>query len=83
MEDVAGEAKRQGRDGVAAVSGDSEALSASDARGVLVANVLTEEPDAVVPHVRIRGGPGAVNARGYPTPRRERETGDQGAQTAG
>ena len=61
---------------MAAISGDPEALLASGARGELAANVLTEEPDAVIPHVRICGGPGAANARGYPTPSR-------GAGTAG
>ena len=31
-------------------------------------NLCHEEPDAVVPHVRIRGGPGRATARGYPRP---------------
>jgi hypothetical protein len=34
---------------------------------ILVANLRLEEPDAVVPHVRICGSPGRATARGDPS----------------
>jgi hypothetical protein len=42
-------------------------LTGNPADSMTIGNPCSEEPDAVVPHVRICGGPGAVG-RGYPTP---------------
>src|SRR5271157_4157688 len=56
------------RDGTAAGEIPAARTTAFQPRSPRVASPCAEEPDAVVLHVRICGGPGRVTARGYPTP---------------
>jgi len=70
---VAESAQPAGEDDMGAVSQALKALSASSCHCLSlglpsVAKPHFEEPDAVVPHVRICGGPGRATARVYPTP---------------
>src|SRR5271168_1855527 len=55
------------RDGTAAGEIPAARTTAFQPRSPRVASPCAEEPDAVVLHVRICGGPGRVTARGYPT----------------
>ena len=69
---VAESAQPAGEDDMGTVSQALQALSASSCHCLSfglpsVAKPHLEEPDAVVPHVRICGGPGRGIARVYPT----------------
>jgi len=69
---VAESAQPAGEDDVGAVSQAFKVLSTSSSHCLslglpYVAKPLPEEPDAVVPHVRICGGPGRATARAYLT----------------